>query len=413
MQPVRTALALAVLTLLAGSALAQDTAPYVSRLVAQPGTKSILLTWQDAEGYPGASYEVWRSSKEIVKDGLSQAQMLATVKEGVQAYEDTTAAADSYYAVLLKDADGNRKGYFVPYRNKTASPVKPDQTSVTVTARIVVGAVGYAAPQLQIPFQVFPNDRKLMVFRRAGPITSVADLKDATLLGTTTGAQSPWKDTPSPGLEFYYAVLDAQAFAEGRDDAFGDTNATTVAAGFPLVSPVPDATAPVVLPTGPTARALPLPRLLVEAAPATGEPLAPPPYQPVAKQALSAPVQAALTTWSKGPSATLLELPDRMVLPEERTGTATGAAKYLVQIQSAYLDPKDWKGAVDALKAVLKLTLDARTEARARFYLGEAYAGQKDYRPAFFEFLSAREAYPAETKPYLEALISLLAATPD
>jgi len=101
-------------------------------------------------------------------------------------------------------------------------------------------------------------------------------------------------------------------------------------------------------------------------------------------------------------------LPPPSLLPEERSATQTGSGRYLVQIQKAYLDPKDWKGGAEALENVLKLSLDEKTAARARFYLGEAWAYQKEYRRAFVEFLAAREAYPMETKPYLEALFSLL-----
>ena len=113
---------------------AQDTAPYVSRLTAQAGSQSVLLTWKDAEGYPTAQYEIWRSDKEIVKDSLPKAKLLATVKAGVEAYEDTTVSTPSFYLVLLKDSAGNRKGFYIPYRNKTTEAVKPEGTSPTSSA---------------------------------------------------------------------------------------------------------------------------------------------------------------------------------------------------------------------------------------------------------------------------------------
>jgi hypothetical protein len=118
------------------------------------------------------------------------------------------------------------------------------------------------------------------------------------------------------------------------------------------------------------------------------------------------------TPWAKA-SPTAQALPNPAVLPEERAAARDGAARYLVQILHAYLEPRDWKGAVEALTTVLKLTLDARTEARARFYLGQALSYQKDYKNGFMEILSARDQYPVETKPFLDSLLSLLAATPD
>ena len=386
-----------------------QSAPYVSRLTAQAAPKSVVLTWKDAEGFPGARYEIWRSSKEIVKDSLADAVLVGTVNAGVEAYEDTSVTGPSYYLVLLKDTAGNRQGYYVPYKNKTLEAVQP-QGEAPATARIRVGDVSYAKTQLVVAFTAEPPDRKLVVFRRAGPIATLADLKDATMLGNTTGAQAPFHDSPPPGLDFYYAILDAQAFADGRPDAFQPDNTTDRAAGFPLVAVPEDGVDATLRPevAGP-ARALPLPILQVESAPETGAPLAPTGYEPIAPQPLPPETADTLRQWAK-PSSSPQGLPDPVVLPEERAATGDGAAKYLVQIQHAYLEPKDWKGAADALRTVLKLTLDTRTEARARFYLGEALSYQKDYRNGFVEILSARDAYPAETKPFLDALLSLLDA---
>jgi hypothetical protein len=391
---------------------AQDAAAYISRLTAQAGPTSVLLTWKDAEGWPGVKYEVWRSDKEIIKDSLPQAKLLATVNAGVEAYEDTTVAGPSFYLVLLKDTEGTRRGYYIPYRNKTLTAVKPDGAAAKSTARIKVGDLAYANPQVLISFTAYPTDRKLVVFRRATAISALADLKDATLLGNTTGAQSPYKDTPPPGLEFYYAILDAQAFADGKTDAFQTENTTATPAGFPLVARPADA------PTGDldsglrpgldSTRALPLPLLQFDAAPGSGAPLVGTAYEPIQPQDLPPASEAALKVWAKASKSGPLPLPAPLVLPEERTAAQTGAGRYLVQIQTAYFVPKDWKGAAVALESVLKLSLEPRTQARARFYLGEARAYLKDYRRAFLEVLSARDEYPGEAGPLLEALFTLL-----
>jgi len=269
-----------------------------------------------------------------------------------------------------------------------------------------------------VPFQASPPDKKLVVFRRTSPIETLADLRDSTQLGNTTGAASEYRDTPPPGLDFYYAIVDAQAFADNRADTIQAANSTDQAAGFPLVelpkdiqdesldpSLRPDLDSP--------SRSLPLPLLQVGSEPDSGTPLVPPAYEPVSALPLSEATQAALRKVAKDTSSGEAALPAPVVLPEERSAAQQGAAKYLVEIQKSYLQPKDWKGAIDALETVLKLTLDNRTEARARFYLGEARAYRKDYRLAFVEFLAARDVYQEETKPFLEALFSLLAATQD
>ncbi len=223
---------------------------------------------------------------------------------------------------------------------------------------------------------------------------------------------------PPPGLTFYYAIVDAQAFADSRADAFQADNATDSPAGFPLVAlpqEVKDSSLdPALRPElDNSARALPLPLLQVEEAPDSGTPLVPSAYEPIPSQPL--------------PEATQdVPAQDRQRHRGRRHGHArscgssgravfaqTGAAKYLVEIQTAYLQPKDWKGAINALNTVLRLTLDDRTAARARFYLGESWGYLKNYREAFVDFLSARDSYPEETKPFLEALFSLLASEPN
>jgi len=413
---VRIAL-FSILVSLVSALWAQEGVAYVSRLAAQATAQSVILTWKDAEGYAGAQYEVWRSDKEIVKDSLSKAKLLSTVKAGVEAFEDTTVTTPSFYLVLLKDNQGNRKGFYIPYRNKTTVAVKPDSTAQASTAKIKVGAVTYANPQVLIPFSAVPSDRKLVVFRRASAIRALADLKDATLLGNTTGAQTPYHDTPAPGLEFYYAILDAQAFADGRADAFQTENTTEFPAGFPLVAIPAEIKASSLDSTlrpgiNLSTRALPLPRLQFGTEPESGVPLVPTAYEPIPSTVLPHEAEAALRRWSKAtPSGQ--SLPPQIVLPEERSAVQEGAARYLVQIQKAYLEPKDWKGAVDALENVLKLSLDERTEARARFYLGESLANLKEYRKAFVEFLAARVSYPSETRPFLEALFNLLDSETD
>jgi len=401
-----------VLAVTAPAVWGQD-APYPTRLTAQASPRGVMLTWKDAPGFAGARYEIWRSSKEIVKDGLSDAQLLGTVAAGVEAFEDTTAVGPSYYLILMRDAAGSRQEFYVPYKNKTLDAARPADTGVQAAAAVRVGTVAYAPPQVVIPFTAVPQDRKLTVFRRAAPIASLADLKDATPLGNTTGAQTPFRDTPPPGLDFYYAVVDAQAFANGAADALGPENATASAAGFPLIE-APDTGIDAALrpDTAANERALPLPLLKVESAPESGAPLAPAGYTPITPAPLTPEAAAALRQWAKTSTAGQ-GLPAPVTLPEERAAARDGASKYLVQILRAYLEPRDWKGAADALRTVLRLTLDARTAARAHFYLGEALGYQNDYKNAFVEILSARDAYPDETRPFLDALLNLLASTPD
>jgi TolA-binding protein len=69
---------------------------------------------------------------------------------------------------------------------------------------------------------------------------------------------------------------------------------------------------------------------------------------------------------------------------------------------------KDWVGAADQLRKYLSLNRGPKAAARARFYLGEALAFTGSGRDSFFEFLSARDFYPLETKPWIDYILSTL-----
>jgi len=101
-------------------------------------------------------------------------------------------------------------------------------------------------------------------------------------------------------------------------------------------------------------------------------------------------------------------MPATSLLPEELSIPSGGEDYALSQIVSDRIAAKDWVSAADQLRKYLSLNRGPKASARARFYLGEALAFAGSGREAFFEFLSAGEFYPSETKPWIEYVLSTL-----
>jgi hypothetical protein len=407
-----------LLLLLAATLGAQEGPAYVTKLDVTASVGHVILTWKDADGYPGAKYEIWRSATELVRDSLPSAEQLGTVASGIMTFDDATSKAPSYYLVLLKDADGTRRSFYIPGRNKTSTAVAPGSLNPKATAMITNLNVTLSGKTLQVAFRALPAERKLNIYRTTVPVKSLADLKLATLLGQTTGAKPLWVDTPPPGLDFYYTVLDAVAFTEGAPDVLGPQNTTEFPAGFPLVKvATPDeSTTPLSEDLRPmidaSLRPLPLPRLSLVNDPVTGQALAMPTLATAPAASLSESTEKVLSAWTRV-TKPFKPFPVALVLADEKSATATGSQKMLNQIIASYFLQKDWKTTVEQLSLLLKLELSAELESRVHFYLGQALAAQKSYRLAFLEILSVRNDYRFETTPMLDSLFTLLPSVQD
>jgi TolA-binding protein len=68
----------------------------------------------------------------------------------------------------------------------------------------------------------------------------------------------------------------------------------------------------------------------------------------------------------------------------------------------------DWKSSVEELLRYLSLPRSRTSEARARFYLGQAYYFSGVPREALFEFLFVQSYYPEEAREWVQASLALL-----
>jgi hypothetical protein len=423
-----TSLVLAAFVL---SAFAQDGAidtvfaPFPSRIRTALKDNTIVVSWQDSPDLK-SGYLVYRSETAIDANSLPSAKRLGSITMGAQSYTDTPPDSKYYfYAVLAQAEDGSPYQVFIPAKNTTtvgialpppkapaapvAAPAAPPaaplaQAASASVAPFVSGIEAKAkGDAIVISYKASPKSR-LVLYRGAAPIVQASDLLDATLVAAFSDKNGNFTDYPVPGVEYYYAILGEEDLKAGKISlALGvnalassvQVRAQAVSSGF--------------VETTPASRTPPLPYFLLEndgignAALASIDEGLPPP------RAVSPETGKAIAVLLAKAPQTKKDIPVARALPEESKAPAGGEDYALSLIAGDKIASKDWAGAVDQLRKYLSLNRSPRTAARARFYLGEALASTGVMQDAFFEFISARDFYPIETKPWIDYVLSALA----
>jgi hypothetical protein len=401
-------------------------APFPSKLRAAVTDKIVVLTWTDSPDVKGA-YSVYRAQAPIDAASLEAATRLGEVARGGQSYTDSLPDMKVYYyAVLALAEDGTPYQVFIPARNITATgisatvpiaaaksttasppiapatppeaakPVQPQAPALPFVSALTAKVSGDA---ILVSYQASPKSR-LVLYRGNSPIAQTGDLLDATLVAAFTDKDGSFADYPVPGVDYYYAILGEEDLKAGKIAlTLGDNSlkssvqvrAAALSSGF--------------VETPPASRTPPLPYFLLEneAAGGASAPLddSIPPARAVSPETAKA-IEAIL---AKAPASKPI-LPKAILLAEERAAPAGGEDYALSLIVSSKMAAKDWAGAADQLRKYLSLNRGAGAQARAHFYLGEALAFSGSSRDAFFEFLSARDFYPTETKPWIEYVLA-------
>lgn len=404
------ALLLGFAAALAAAQAPEGSAPpaFVSRLQAQPGERCVVLTWRNPS-QAGAFKLVYRSAEAIRPETLGAAELVARLDPAAERYEDTPPDGSSYfYAVLLEDASGEPVEVLLPLRNKTSQGVRAGAgpTEEQPAAEITALRAEVVGDLVRLRFSSSQPQRPLLVFRSPTPIISAADLAAAGPPATLSGAQEHL-DYPVPGLDNYYAVLDAGQFQSGRSRIAAGANATLQAVQVP--AEVPRAALPSALPLATGRRLLPLPQLrLPEASP----------QAVTSADAEALPIAAA----DPGPPRPLrprtLEVLARL-LPEEPDpapgrrsvqvlASHSGSTPALEQVVRERLQTGAYAEAESALRGMLMLPGPGGDEAYLRFYLGQSLYMQELYGEAALEFVLARQSMYALVQPWLEDSLRML-----
>jgi hypothetical protein len=394
----------------AGTA-AVPAAVFVSRLKAEAVDYQVKLTWVDSPDVKG-TYIVYRSTEEISAQNLSGATVAGSVAAGVGSFIDTPPDRRGwFYAVLVRDASGKLYSLLVPFRNKTSAPVTPETSAPEeqLAARItgIKAAPASQGDLVEVSFAVSNPQRDLLLFWGPAPFSKSEDLLKATRTTPLDAGSSHYVLAVLPGVDYWFAVLDAGMFKLGQSPLVKGGNVTAYAVqlqvtarhGLPALSPT-------------SRRGIPLPSLAIDRGVQTGTaiPDADVPDLPAAQPVTDATKKSiAALRQSITPAGSGTMRPQ--VLPSDVTPTPGGELARLQDIVQGPFLGGDMTGAQKGLQDFLSLPRKPDLNARARFYLGQVDFFRDKVRDALLEFLAAQDFYYQESAPWIDACYAVLEKT--
>jgi hypothetical protein len=385
--------------------------PLISRLAAEVRNNLIRLTWIDSRDARGPVY-VYRSETPFDETRLGALRQPVEVPYGVQSYIDEGEAHRTYYYyIVTSNTSGEEYQMMIPLINtvsiragEAGDPGLPASPEWSPSRRPELSALEAKnqGDSVVITYRIGTAARSgVVLYRSVQPITRNRDLLNAVIV--QSGITSPFVDYPVPGIPYYYGVFFEDDLRAGQVGINRGVNTTVLPVEVP-VGPYR-----VGLPgTAPPIRSMPLPLISVyTAAPWTDGLSEVPPAAPLSVEAAKA--VADIRTPSR-PSRRVPEIPPK-AFREDMPGSPEGEGEEaaLRTIVQGPFSKRDWANSREELLRFLSLPRSAQVEARARFYLGQAYYFSGISREALFEFLSIQSSHPRESAEWVDAVLNLLA----
>jgi hypothetical protein len=393
--------------LAAGQDAGAAEAPYVSLLTAESAGGQVKLAWKDAPEATGACI-VYRHPQPLTAQNLPAAQVVGRVAAGTEYFVDTPpTGAAWFYAVLVEDSVGRLYPVILPYRNVTASPVTAQAEGVEAPTDAHVTGIraGLSADGLgaEVSFRTSNSRRDLLLFWGTSRLGRPEDLLGSTSRLTIDAGLARFTVPVLAGVDYYFAVLDAEAWKLGRARLSVGDNVTAA----PFQVPVGPGTTSFV--TAPALRPFPLPALDLGIGVQTGTALdAAAPLALPAGKGVSADTERAIAEILAGLAAPQPSPRGQQILPAEGTPPVNEEQKGLQAIVKGPFTGGDLPEAERQLRNFLGLNRRREVEARARFYLGQAQYLQGRPREAFLEFLLCEEVLYAEAAAWKAACLEQL-----
>ncbi|MDR2094218.1 MAG: hypothetical protein LBP76_01705 [Treponema sp.] len=395
-------------------------APFVSRLSAEVKNNFIRLSWRDSPDIRGSVY-IYRSNTPFTVQGPAANAAAVEVPYGAESYIDEIETEGMvYYYVAASDGAGQKYALVIPYNNTIGVTTGEGGNSNVLLTEALRNA-GQSAPREQIPadtgisgleaavkgnqvvisYQNTNGAQSAILYRSGTPIRQMSDLVRAVIV--RSGINSPVTDYPVPGISYYYAVIFEEDLTRGNVRIVPGANATEQAVS------VSDTENRFGLPAGMESRqegirAMPLPLIsLYTAAPSlnsTGEIPQPSPLGSEAAKAVAG---------IKGPEPVAEPPLKKPRAFSQDLEIPAGGEEYTLRsiVQDSFVK-RDWGRACDELIRFLSLPRSSASEARARFYLGQAYYYSGLYRESLFEFLLVEAQYPQEAEEWTQAVLARL-----
>jgi hypothetical protein len=375
-------------------------APFVSGLEAEVKNGFIRLTWEDSRSVTGPVF-IYRADTPFPVSSLPPG---IEVAYGAQSYVDEAERPGTFHYFAVSSDEWGRKYMIpIPYTNTVSVTINPDDTAFFLdgseeaeeTSENAEGNIhSFRAEEHNggVTLSFGGGGKNAVLYRSTKPMRTGEDLLQAVIVGR--GSSSPFIDYPMPGIPYYYALIFEEEVNSGILLSAGkNTTAEPV-----TVRREPDVAEPA---SGSRIRTIPLPPISVESA---RNGLSPDISSlPLSEEALGAARALA------GPSSKTVPFREPGVFLEDTERASTeGENSLLGRIVQGPFSSRKWEEAGEELRRFLSLPRPAAVESRSRFYLGQVYYFTGKPREALFEFLFARNMYPGETNPWIDAVLTRL-----
>jgi hypothetical protein len=268
-----------------------------------------------------------------------------------------------------------------------------------VAAKISQLTAERAQDSIHLQFDTSKPERKVIVYRSSSKIESEQDLVTAQALATFTSGEKSYLDFPLGGIEYYYAVVDAETARAGSYDFVPGENVLEKPVELPVGAQIANGSRKV------ENRITPLPYLMLNRfdSTATG----------VLSRSPAALDEKTLSIWKQLEKRISTEKTDGSaspdILPIDRNAKTDGANKLLAKLvgKSFPAGPNDqaaWQNAEKQFAAFFNVSRTDKVLSRAHYYMGQVYYFQGNYTQAFFEFLMAQDSLYTQVQPWLERI---------
>lgn len=371
--------------------------PFISRLKAESRGTAILLSWKDTQDVSG-DYLIFRSTEEITEENFISATQVGIVESGKQQFTDYPYDLRQYYYLVLCRDDQTTYEQFIPFRNKTITPVSAEYLAQESDRAAVITNISTTINDdyVRLEFDVDKPERELIIYRSTNVIAFEENLLTSTVISIQPGTKTFYIDYAVPGVGYYYAVFDADLIKSGVYRFSPEENITLRPMEIAISREAITET------TETSRRSLPLPLLILPNEISSGIPLA-------SSIGLSLPERQKLNPQSETIISQLISwLPEKeewdprpIVLPEEEEEDLSGARRDLQEIIQNQFANSQWLDCETNLQLFLRTRRDSGVENRSRFYLGQCYYFKGELEKALIEWLYIREDLYTETAPWI------------
>jgi hypothetical protein len=380
-------------------------APFVSRLSAETKNNLVRLSWIDSPDTRGPVY-IFRSSQPFETGRIPERTWPVEAPYGIQSFIDEIEGAGTiYYFVAASDGLGRRYDIVIPYNNTLEVrvtgldpgdlPPGTEQNLPPPKSGLFSLEASTEGEGVLLTYHTAEEGKNTVLYRSVQPLRNTADLLRAVII--QSGPPAPFTDYPVPGIPYYYAVIFEEELLRGDVKIHPGQNATIrpveIAVG-PEQTGISGQEAPI--------RSMPLPLISVYNAIPGSDRYSEIPYTaalgPDASKSLGNIPKTANPPRQKNPRAFSRDL-------EAPAGGEEGPLRIIVQ---GSFSKRDWQEAQAELLQYLSLPRSPLSEARARFYLGQAYYFSGHNRDALLEFLMVQSRYPEEANDWINAVLAAM-----